>query len=1040
MNTEQLKELLRKPEGLKFDFKQKLSMVDSSDNSMKAKFQDEFVRDILALVNGNIGTAGETAYLIVGAEDKLKSDGTRELHDCSHLELPPKEILQKVNARCNPPIPDVQCEFIEMDGKQIFIIAIPPTPYLHEATRDLTLPNQKTYPKNSIFIRRGEEINLASVEEIDAIRREKEQWHSLSLSNNKINWLEVCGKKLEKLKADSALRRRATSIGAEVNVYVPLDLLEHKEQPRTKQDKANLEQSNQFQERKILKTYEHDDFLRSLTDRQSKNKHIAIVGEAGAGKTTLLAKIADELDKKQKLQIFVSLADLQGRSLEEYIYGTWLPSALGVHRDSVNAEQKNDLFQQFQSGEIWLLLDGLDEMRAKSSADALEKINREIREVIGQSRVVLTSRLNIWDAYLNRLSDFDAFRMGDFSPEQVDTFISDWFASAEKPKNAANLQARLKEPNRDRIRDMVRHPLRLALLCQAFYRDPNAELPETKAGLYELFVRYFYEWKPNIVDEDLLTQDILREELHLALGKLAIAGDAGFRLSRSLAVKQMGDHLFNLANALGWLTLIERDEQDQEIYAFYHATFQEYFAAISIDTYQYFLDRALIFEPYWQEVILIWLSRIDILDETKDTFIDSLESFQECGGFYRDNAQQLIRDIFQEDCGVKKKPREHIITVPPGSSLNINLTDILIRGSFPDTLVFKYTDPILKILDREQESFPLSELFENESLSEIDTLLGQLVNAQEINHAKNVIEKLINASLSCETQISFEVNMFDPIGQDSYRPITWVVAKIFWELKKRGYYGLVSCATYFTYILEITDRSPNVVHNFVTRKWIAWFLIRILIEDRFKPEIAKILIKQLKTYTTEDTYKIDMTMFKWSRSIIARCARLPYQDFHHAWHSQYAFTHSEFEDTACSNNTNTLRELESQFVDRNAVQTELDRTAEQPEVRCLVVDMRQLQQEIDPNALAEEIGIRIFSSLGHRIPEIQRVTSLKRELLNLKFELGAEKLAIALYGNSANEAIAQLCQQLAPIQTHLFTGGQTTQELITKINAWLFEM
>jgi len=52
-----------------------------------------------------------------------------------------------------------------------------------------------------------------------------------------------------------------------------------------------------------------------------------------------------------------------------------------------------------------------------------------------------------------------------------------------------------------------------------------------------------------------------------------------------------------------------------------------------------------------------------------------------------------------------------------------------------------------------------------------------------------------------------------------------------------------------------------------------------------------------------------------------------------------------------------------------------------------------------------------------------------------------EKLAIALYGKSANEAIDQLCQNLTElIQIRLFTGGQTTEELITQINAWLSEM
>ena len=453
-----------------------------------------------------------------------------------------------------------------------------------------------------------------------------------------VNWIVICGEMLANQKEDRQLRKESTAIGAEVNVYVPLDLLEHKEQTRSKQDKADSDQRNQYQERKVVKTYEHDDFLGSLTDRQSKNKHIAIVGEAGAGKTTLLARIADELDKNQKLQIFVSLADLQGRSLEDHIYGKWLSEALCVQKDSISGEQKHNLFQQFQSGEIWLLLDGLDEMRAKSSADALEKINREIREVIGQSRVVLTSRLNVWDAHLNRLSGFDTFRMGDFSPEQVDKFIGDWFVCAEKPESAPILQAKLKEPNRDRIRDMVRHPLRLALLCQAFYRDLNTELPETKAGLYELFVRYFYEWKPNIVDEDLI-QDTLREELHQALGKLAIAGidsDAGFRLSRSLAVKEMGDRLFKLASDVGWLTLIERDEQDQEVYAFYHQSFQEYFAALAITNWKFFLHISInmsepenyrVFDKKWEEVILFWVGNTEKNKEIQD-FIDSLVDFE----------------------------------------------------------------------------------------------------------------------------------------------------------------------------------------------------------------------------------------------------------------------------------------------------------------------------------------------------------------------------------------------------------------------------
>ena len=1231
---------------------------------------------------------------------------------------------------------------------------------------------------------------------------------------NIVNWIAICGEMLGKQKDARQLRKEATAIGAEVNVYVPLDLLEHKEQTRSKQNKGDSDQRNQYQELKVLKTYEHNDFLKSLTDRQSKNKHIAIVGEAGAGKTTLLARIADELDEKQKLQIFVSLADLRERSLEDHIYRNWLPNALGVHKDSINAEQENDLFKQFQSGEIWLLLDGLDEMGAKSSADALEKINREIREVIGQSRVVLTSRLNVWDAYLNRLSGFDTFRMGDFSPEQVDKFISDWFVAVEKPESAPILQAKLKEPNRDRIRDMVRHPLRLALLCQAFYRDLNTELPETKAGLYELFVRYFYEWKPNIVDEDL-TQDTLREELHLALGKLAIAGidgDAGFRLSRSLAVKEMGDRLFNLASKVGWLTLIERDEQDQAVYTFYHASFQEYFAALAVQALdsEYFLPtecdsnnfdsikpkKYRVFCQEWKDIILFWMGRLDIENFMKEMLIYKLMLFQDnCGDFYRFRAlciateclsefsqieyadlliskitsygfihnldkytRYLYNNNYKEEVrSILKKTRvkELIINlekrifqcadreenedptndfyledfelakilsfVDSSNQLSTNkIIDVLDNNkryhfnvqdledvrqlyllspikfnNIPKFLIdllseqkYEYiTKDILRILtsiintknyhflminiveiarkkisdndldyiidivgflllsanDKESEIDIINHVY-TKFIPELEDLLFSFNNKFEENKKKlfiiaecliildpfnlkainfffdcfelpqdyvsleKICSNLIRTSKASENikKHLFELLRFqtdkiykfwianilinvDPSEENEAAKIlvefletnitdqnSWIIEESAKLLLKHNLFSKLAInsleklaqsgdysAAYFLgrwspknfiaidALLTVLGSEPKyafmISHNFKEidlgehkNNVIAKLedIITLYEHDYFKdkiyedskhsygldvseiqeyifdlPTIAKnillidsrniiatnFLLRLIETLVAEltiDTENIfieaDEPKFKarkWrirkkehlldyicepikesdlcnqiilrlkffvhpslkdkSYAAYQKChkilwhfsQKMNYPDFYEAWHSQPTSTHPEVTDTIPSNNTNKIQTLESQLIDCSVIQTELDRNTDHPEICCLVVDIRQLEQESDPNVIAKKLTNKIFNSIGRRIPVVQDVSCLERELLNLKFELGFEKLAIALYGKSANEAINQLCQSLTEsIPIRPFPEGQTTEELIAKINAWLSEM
>jgi len=127
MDSSELAQLLSQEEGPKLDFKREYELHHSDSKVRKAKW-NEFIKDVLALTNGNVGTVSETGYLIIGADDTLRSDGTRELFDVRKqgLKLSPQQIIEKVNAYCHPPIPNLFYFEVEIEGTWLAVIEIPP--------------------------------------------------------------------------------------------------------------------------------------------------------------------------------------------------------------------------------------------------------------------------------------------------------------------------------------------------------------------------------------------------------------------------------------------------------------------------------------------------------------------------------------------------------------------------------------------------------------------------------------------------------------------------------------------------------------------------------------------------------------------------------------------------------------------------------------------------------------------------------------------------------------------------------------------------
>ena len=259
-----------------------------------------------------------------------------------------------------------------------------------------------------------------------------------------IDWRDICQQILDEKEQQRLSSDRLTFGNHQIDdVYVPLGLVERHKVTQQRENVGAEEGSDLYREKEVTQTFEHSEFLEQVlrqgSSPKSDGKRLGIIGEPGAGKTTLLRQIANWVATgiSEAMVIWVSLADLQGKELESYLFDNWLVAAIKrIGKAEATADIKDDFVAQFNAERVWLVLDGADEM-AVGDGNPLAEIERQIRTggCIQRARIVLSCRQNVWDAIGSALDTFDTYRTLEFSyPEQLEMFIDKWFLTLANPQ------------------------------------------------------------------------------------------------------------------------------------------------------------------------------------------------------------------------------------------------------------------------------------------------------------------------------------------------------------------------------------------------------------------------------------------------------------------------------------------------------------------------------------------------------------------------------------------------------------------------------
>ncbi len=214
------------------------------------------------------------------------------------------------------------------------------------------------------------------------------------------------------------------------------------------------------------------------------HSRVMVLGGPGAGKTTLLQHLALEIssghlraDEQIYLPVFLRLRQLTlvpeaDLDVQHCLNQRWLASGL-------TQAQIDYLWQQ---GQLWLLLDGWDELPSSRHRLVTQQIQTLLDTYPGL-RVIVSGRSG---GSMPQLNGLVTLELAEFAPPQIEAFVYRWFTANQPIQGPALAKTCLKalhHPDNDRLWEMALTPILLHLMCLVF--NSSGQFPDQRSKLYQ---------------------------------------------------------------------------------------------------------------------------------------------------------------------------------------------------------------------------------------------------------------------------------------------------------------------------------------------------------------------------------------------------------------------------------------------------------------------------------------------------------------------------------------------------------------------------